>query len=230
MKCIIIDDEKTARLSLKKLCDKVESLEAVGEFTNPIEAMKFLEQEEVDLLFLDIHMPEISGLDFLKSMRTIPEVIITTSDKNFAVEAFEYDVTDYIIKPVSVVRFLKAVDKVQAKRSAKTEADAASQESSIFINVSSRLIKLNLDDILFLEARGDYVQVKTSSKKHLVHTTLKRFMEKLPENKFIKVHRSYIVNLNAIVDIEDNSILIAEDIIPISRANKEDLLQKLNMI
>jgi DNA-binding LytR/AlgR family response regulator len=230
MKCIIIDDEKIARAALKKLCEKVDFLESVAEFNNPLEAIDFLNREEIDLVFLDIHMPDFSGFDFLSSVKNVPEVIITTSDDNFGVQAFEYDVSDYILKPVSTPRFIKAVNKVRDERMSAERNGPDSKEKHIFINVNSRLVRLNYDDILFMEARGDYVQIQTPKKKHLVHATMKRFAEKLPPNRFVQVHRSYIVNINKIVDIEDNSILIAEEIIPISRSNKEELLNRLNTI
>lgn len=230
MKCIIIDDEKIARAALKKLCEKVDFLEPVAEFNNPLEAIDFLNREEVDLVFLDIHMPDFSGFDFLSSVKNVPEVIITTSDKNFGVQAFEHDVSDYILKPVSTPRFIKAVNKVRDKRISTKKNKPDSKEKHIFINVNSRLVRLNYDEILFMEARGDYVQIQTPKKKHLVHATMKRFAEKLPPNHFVQVHRSYIININKIIDIEDNSILIAEEIIPISRSNKDELLDRLNTI
>ena len=226
MKCVIIDDEKTARLTLAKLCDRVGGLEVVGEFENPIDVIAFLKKEQVDLIFLDIHMPEFSGFDFLDSMQTLPAIIITTTDQHFALQAFEYSVVDYLLKPIELQRFIKAIDKVQSSSDEVAEKD----EESIFVNINSRLIKLDFRDILLIEAKGDYIQIKTTDKKHLVHTTLKRIEEKLPPSVFIKVHRSYIVNLDKIVDIEDNSILIEEEIIPISRANKEALMKRLNMI
>lgn len=230
MKCIIIDDEKIARAALKKLCEKVDFLEPVAEFNNPLQAIDFLNTEEIDLVFLDIHMPDFSGFDFLNSVKNVPEVIITTSDDNFGVQAFEYDVSDYILKPVSTPRFIKAVNKVRDERMSAEKNEPDSKERHIFINVNSRLVRLSYDDILFLEARGDYVQIQTPQKKHLVHATMKRFSEKLPSKRFVQVHRSYIVNINKIIDIEDNSILIAEEIIPISRSNKDDLLNRLNTI
>ncbi len=229
MKCIIIDDEKTARLSLKKVCEKIEELEICGLYESPIEAISVLQKDQIDLVFLDIHMPDLSGFDFLNSLNQLPQIIITTTDKNRAFEAFEYDVTDYLLKPILLPRFLKAMDKVRTRLN--DSSDIIEEETnSIFVNINSRLVKLEIDDILFLEAKGDYVQIRTTDKKHLVHITMKRIQEKLPPKLFIKVHRSYIVNLNKIVDIEDNSILIEEEIIPISRSNREALLKSLNMI
>ncbi len=227
MKCIIIDDEKTARLALKKLCEKTGAIEVVNEFENPADALAFIHQNELDFIFLDIHMPELTGSEFVKSVSELPDVIMTTTDTSFALEAFEYNVIDYLIKPISMPRFLKAFDKLKAKKSENSEEI---KTDSIFVNINSRLVKLNFDEIQIIEAKGDYVQIKTEDKKHTVHITMKKIEEKLPPATFLKVHRSYIINLNKIVDIEDNSILIAEEIIPISRGNKETLLSKLNML
>lgn len=229
MKCIIIDDEKTARMSLRKLCEMTGYLDVVAEFENPAEAFSTVQELDLDLIFLDIHMPELKGSEFLKTMSSLPDVIMTTTDTSFALEAFEYNVIDYLIKPIETARFLKAMEKVKATKAEKpTELD--SNPNSIFVNINSRLVKLNFEDIQFIEAKGDYVQIKTRDKKHTVHITLKKIEEKMPSSNFMKVHRSFVVNLDKIVDIEDNSILIAEDIIPISRGNKEGLLNRLNMI
>ncbi|MEQ9266121.1 MAG: LytTR family DNA-binding domain-containing protein [Balneolaceae bacterium] len=229
MKCIIIDDEKTARMALRKLCEMTGYLDVVAEFENPAEAFSTVQELDLDLIFLDIHMPELKGSEFLKTMTSLPDVIMTTTDTSFALEAFEYNVVDYLIKPIETARFLKAMEKVKASKAEKP-AEVESNPNSIFVNINSRLVKLNFEDIQFIEAKGDYVQIKTGDKKYTVHITLKRIEEKMPSSNFMKVHRSFVVNLDKIVDIEDNSILIAEDIIPISRGNKEGLLNRLNMI
>ncbi|MBO6524242.1 MAG: LytTR family transcriptional regulator DNA-binding domain-containing protein [Balneolaceae bacterium] len=227
MNCIIIDDEQTARMALKKLCEKTGSVKVLSEFENPADALSFIQNTDLDFIFLDIHMPELTGAEFVKSVSELPDVIMTTTDTSFALEAFEYNVIDYLVKPITMPRFLKALDKLKTKKSNSAEEVKA---DSIFVNINSRLVKLNFDDIQVIEAKGDYVQIKTEDKKHTVHITLKKIEEKLPGSVFLKVHRSYIINLNKIVDIEDNSILIAEEIIPISRGNKETLLSKLNML
>lgn len=227
MKCIIIDDEKTARMALAKLCETSGLLEVVAEFENPTLALPFINQNTVDLIFLDIHMPELKGSDFLKTMSTLPDVIMTTTDTSFALEAFEHNVIDYLVKPIDMPRFLKSMEKIKSSKKVQEEDIEA---KSMFVNINSRLIKIDFEDIQFLESKGDYVQIKTDEKKHLVHVTLKKMEEKLPSSMFLKVHRSYIINLDKIIDIEDNSILIAEEIIPISRGNREALLTRLNTL
>ena len=228
MKCIIVDDEKMARLAIRKHCEKVNYLEVIGEFANAMDALEILDKESVDLMFLDIHLPEISGIDLVKSYSHLPMIIFSTHHKDFALEAFEYDVVDYLLKPISFPRFLKAVQKAKNQYEATPSPGLASQE--IFIKVDNRLVKLSLSDILWVEAKGDYVLFKTDTKGHIVHSTLKNILTKLPEEQFAKVHRSYIVNLGKIVDIEDSTLVIKDKVIPISRANKENLMGKLNMI
>jgi len=228
MNCIIVDDEKMARLALSKYCEKVNYLKVLGEYSNALEALETIKSQQVDLMFLDIHMPEISGIDLVKSYTQLPMIIFSTHHKDFALEAFEYDVVDYLLKPIEFPRFFKAVNKARSNLEATPSPGLASPE--IFIKVDNRLVKLDLDDILWVEAKGDYVLFKTEAKGHIVHSTLKNILKKLPQEKFAKVHRSYIVNLGKIVDIEDSTLLIRDKVIPISRANKENLMGRLNMI
>lgn len=228
MKCIIVDDEKMARLAIRKHCEKVNYLKVVGEYENAMDALEKLDQQDVDLIFLDIHLPEITGIDLVKNYSQLPMIIFSTHHKDFALEAFEYNVVDYLLKPISFPRFLKAVQKAKQQHEATPSPGLANQE--IFIKVDSRLVKLSINDILWVEAKGDYVLFKTDSKGHIVHSTLKNILKKLPTDKFAKVHRSYIVNLGKIIDIEDSTLVIKDKVIPISRANKENLMGKLNMI
>ncbi len=228
MKCIIVDDEKMSRLAIRKLCERVNFLEICGEFEDAIQAINFLENHSVDLVFLDIQLPELSGIDLVKSVPQLPMIIFTTHHKSFALEAFEYDVVDYLLKPLTFPRFLKAVQKARSLMETQPSSSEAKQE--IFIKVDSRLVKLELDEILWVEAKGDYVLFKTDKKGYIVHSTLKKLVSKLPKEKFIKVHRSYIVNLSKIIDIEDSTLVIKDKLIPISRTNKDNLLSKLNMI
>ncbi len=228
MKCIIVDDEKMSRLAIRKLCDGVKYLEKVEEFEDAIQAIHYIENNSVDLVFLDIQLPELTGLDLVKSVPYLPMIIFTTHHKDFALEAFEYDVVDYLLKPITFPRFLKAVQKARNQWEAQPSPGKAKQE--IFIKVDSRLVKLELDDILWVEAKGDYVLFKTDQKGYIVHSTLKNLVNKLPTEKFIRVHRSYIVNVSKIIDIEDSTLVIRDKLIPISRTNRENLLSRLNMI
>ena len=238
MKCIIIDDEAAARLIIEQLCSKVKDLEVVEKFPNAIQAMKYLNQHEVDLIFLDIHMPDFNGFDFVQTLKNPPNIILTTSDPKFAIEAFEYDcIIDYIVKPITAERFDKAVQKASTMKPKEVPAPSSSSESSnddetsqLYINIDRRLIKIDMPTIYLIEAKGDYILIKTEEKNYTVHSTLKKIEEKLPDSLFLKVHRSYIINLKKIVDIEDNSVLIKRDVIPVSRSNRPELMRRLNLL
>ncbi|OSY87665.1 LytR family transcriptional regulator [Tenacibaculum holothuriorum] len=232
-RCLIIDDDATARLIIKKLCNN--TIEVAEEFSNAIDAIKFLNtSEEVDVIFLDIHMPTFSGFDFIQTLKNPPQIVLTTSDKNFALDAFEYDcVVDYLVKPITKERFEKALNKLEkTTKNTITQTAPASENSGndLYVNIDRRLVKINIPDIYAIEAKGDYIKIKTETKNHIVHSTLKKIEEKLPKHLFLKVHRSYIINTQKIVDIEDNSVLIKQDIIPVSRANKSELMKRLNLL
>jgi len=238
MKCIIVDDEAAARAITKQLCKKIQELVIEEEFDNAIDAIKYLNSKTVDLIFLDIHMPTFSGFDFIQTLKNPPQIILTTSDKNFALDAFEYDcVVDYLVKPITPERFVKAVDRMKDRIVSKSEEpvlsasdDAASVGNDLYVNIDRRLVKINIPDICVIEAKGDYIKIKSEDKNYIVHSTLKKIEEKLPNTLFLKVHRSYIINTTKIVDIEDNSVLIKQDVIPVSRANKKELMQRLNLL
>ncbi len=235
MNCIVIDDENMARVIIRTLCDQIESLNLVEEFSDAIQAIKFLNENKVDLIFLDIHMPNFSGLDFIKTLKNPPKIIFTTSDPQFAIEAFEYDfIVDYLLKPIELPRFQKAISKVkktqiQSLIPAK-ETNKDSVENDFYINIDRRLIKIDLPTIYLIEAKGDYINIKTEDKNYVVHSTLKKIEEKLPESLFLKVHRSYIINLKKIIDIEDNSVLIKKDVVPVSRSKRPELMKRLDLL
>ena len=232
MNCIIIDDDKTARQLIKQLILKTEGMLLIDEFSSAIDAIKYLNANDVDLIFLDIHMPTFSGFDFIQTLKSPPKIILTTSDKDFAIQAFEYDcVVDYIVKPITKERFKKSLNKIQLLK----DNDLASEKvegnnSFIYVNISKRLIKINIPDIYLVKAKGDYIIIKTNARNYLVHSRLNKIEEKLPSYLFLKIHRSYIINISQIVDIEDNSILVRETLIPIGRAKKSELVKKINLL
>ena len=237
MNCIIIDDEATARLILEQLCEQVEDLDVIESFPNAMQAIKFLNKNDIDLIFLDIHMPDFTGFDFIQTLKNPPKIILTTSDKNFALEAFEYDcIVDYVVKPITLSRFTKSINKAKTKpTSAKKtttnkESENTNSETDLYVNIDRRLIKINFTSISVIEAKGDYILIKTDSKNYTVHSTLKKIQEKLPDHLFLKVHRSYIINTKKIIDIEDNSVLIAKDVIPVSRSKRPELMRRLNLL
>jgi DNA-binding LytR/AlgR family response regulator len=233
MKCIIVDDESLAREIIKTLTKEIKDLIVVDEFSNAIQAIKFLNEEQVDLIFLDIHMPDFNGLDFIKSLKNPPKIILTTSDPKFALEAFEYDfIIDYLLKPLELSRFEKAIKKVKKKQIEAISEKVKSSENvnDFYVNIDRRLIKIDLSSIYLIQAKGDYIHIKTEGENYVVHSTLKKIEEKLPTSLFLKVHRSYVINLKKIIDIQDNTILIKKEVIPISRSKRPELMKRLDLL
>ena len=235
MKSLIIDDDATARLIVNKLCASLDNIEVVEEFSNAIEAIKFLNSNTVDVIFLDIHMPSFSGFDFIKTLKDPPKIILTTSDRSFALDAFEYScVVDYLVKPIELDRFKKSVGKLSVFNNNglpnETQSSSESSVNDLYVNIDRRLIKINIPDIYLIEAKGDYIKIKTENSNHIVHSTLKKIESKLPSDMFLKVHRSYVINIQRIIDIEDNSVLIKKDVIPVSRSNRGELMKRLNLL
>jgi two-component system response regulator LytT len=235
MNCIIVDDEEMARAIIAQFVLTSTDIECLGEFPSAIDAMKFLNQKQVDLIFLDIHMPNFSGFDFIQTIKNPPQIILVTSDRDFAIEAFEYEcIVDYLVKPITESRFLKAIQKVTAIKTddAQVAAPVQAEEKSnhFYVNIDRRLIKIDNFSVNVIEAKGDYIHIKTDTKNYIVHSTMKKIEDKLPKDLFLKIHRSFIINVTKIIDIEDNSVLIAKDVIPISRSNKTELLRRINVI
>ncbi|OYU79735.1 MAG: DNA-binding response regulator [Flavobacterium sp. BFFFF1] len=234
MNCIVIDDEEMARAIIGQMIEKNPQLTLSESFSNAMQAIKFLNQQDVDLIFLDIHMPDFTGFDFIQTIKNPPKVVLVTSDKNFAIEAFEYEcIVDYLVKPITEDRFLKAVQKASAAAAAPTAVTKVPTEDNaneFYINIDRRLIKIEFAAVNVVEAKGDYIHIKTEGKNYVVHSTLKKIEDKLPKDLFLKVHRSFIINTKKIIDIEDNSVLIGKDVIPVSRANRPELMNRLNLL
>jgi DNA-binding LytR/AlgR family response regulator len=229
LKCLIIDDELMARKALERLCEKRSELEIISICESAEEALTILNNQAIDLIFLDVEMSGISGLQLLDSLSYLPIVIMTTSKTDYAFDAFQYQVSDYLKKPITQPRFMQAIDKALEKHNASNQPLRA-DTNDIFIKEDGRYIRLAYDEILYVENLGDYAKVRTSKNNHVVYTTMKTLEDKLPQAKFFRVHRSFIVNLSKIVDIEDSNLVIADKVIPISRANKSDLMQRLNLL
>ena len=241
MNCIIIDDDKLSRKVIEEYINRTDSLNLVYSFANAVDAINKLKHntKKIDIVFLDIEMPEMTGIEFLNNFNEYPQVIIISSKEKYALEAFEYDVTDYLLKPVSYSRFFKAIEKTQkridkeiAKDSNNTIEDTSSKE--IFIKSNSSLIKIKFIDILYVEALENYILICTSNDKYTVHFTMKAIEDKLPSDMFKRVHRSYIVNINNISEIESNSIILkynnSQKKIPIGKSYKDKLFNDLNLI
>lgn len=235
MNCITIDDEEMARTIINQLANNNPELKLLEEFSSAIPAIKYLNQNTIDLIFLDIHMPDFTGFDLIETIKDPPKIILTTSDKNFAIEAFEYEcIVDYLVKPITQERFDKAIQKALAVPATSTnqQQSAPTNETinDFYVNIDRRLIKIDVPSINLVEAKGDYILIKTSTKNYTVHSTLKKIEEKLPDSLFLKVHRSFIINTEKIIDIEDNSVLIEKDVVPVSRSNKPELMRRLNLL
>ncbi|MBB1192625.1 DNA-binding response regulator [Flavobacterium sp. SOK18b] len=235
MNCIIVDDEEMARAIIAQFVITSTDIQCIGEFSSAIDAMKFLNQNQVDLIFLDIHMSNFTGFDFIQSIKNPPHIILVTSDRDFAFEAFEYEcIVDYLVKPITESRFIKAIHKVIAIKADESLSKITSQveekSNHFYVNIDRRLIKIDNVSVNVIEAKGDYIHIKTDHKNYIVHSTMKKIEDKLPKDLFLKIHRSYIINVTKIIDIEDNSVLIAKDVIPISRSNKTELLKRINVL
>jgi DNA-binding LytR/AlgR family response regulator len=220
-----------ARMALKQLVSQLPELELVKESSNASEALSALNSIQIDLLLLDIEMPEMSGLELTRKMgNKRPLIIFTTSKTDYAVEAFELNVVDYLVKPISLPRFRQAVDKASEALESNKEEVKVEEQGFVFVKDNGVLKRISIDDILFLEAMGDYVKVHTAQKFHVVHATLKSIEEKLPLSKFIRVHRSYIVAINKIDYIQEGTISIGKSSIPVADTHKSNLSKRLNLL
>ena len=231
MKCIIVDDNKMARMALKQLVSQVQNLELVAECSNAMEAYNQLSNNGIDLLFLDIEMPEMSGIDLIKKLGAKkPLIIFTTAKTDYAVEAFELNVVDYLVKPITQPRLVQAVEKAQEALDSNKQEVKVEEQGFVFVKDNGMLKRISIEDILFLEAMGDYVKVHTAPKFHVVHATLKSIEEKLPASKFLRVHRSYIVAINKIDFIQEGTISIGKTSIPVADTHKANLNKRLNLL
>ena len=230
LKCFIVEDEIMALKSLSNLCQKMEQLELIDALSNGEEALKRIESEEVDLIFLDIEMPGMSGLELLDRLTVSPQVIFTTGNKEYAFEAFEYEVTDFLKKPITQLRFSKAVEKAILRQEQLNAISSASSKNEIYIKSDGRFIRIAYENILYFENVGDYVKVITTEGNHIIHGSLKSIDSRIKHPRFLKVHRTYIVNLDKIKDIEDNTLVIDKSVIPISRAHKPILMRTINIL
>jgi two-component system LytT family response regulator len=219
LKCIIVEDEPLARNLLVEYVKKISYLELTGASSNPLQALEILRGNEIDLMFLDIQMPEITGITLLRSLQKKPLVILTTAYSEYALESYELDVVDYLLKPITFERFLRAVDKANQRISAPISGDAAAADgdkSFVFIKDGTKLVKINYDDILFVEGLKDYVTIVTKTQKVVSLQRLKSLEMQLPADRFIRIHHSYIIALKAIDTIHKGEVQIGTHFLPIS--------------
>jgi DNA-binding LytR/AlgR family response regulator len=230
MSSIIIDDEPLARKGLREYVGDVDFLQLVGEFDNPLRASEALMNGKIDLMFLDIQMPKITGMEFLKSLTNPPLVIFTTAYPQYAVDGFELNAADYLLKPFSFERFWKAVMKARTLFESGKNSPLQPiiiEEDHFFVKTDNKLVKINYADILVVEALQNYIAVHTINKKFITYLTFKAIEESLPQHLFLKVHKSYLVSLSKIESIEGNEIRIGSHHIPISRSMKDEVLERI---
>jgi DNA-binding LytR/AlgR family response regulator len=227
--CIIIDDEPLARKGLKEYIDDVDFLQLEAAFDNPLKATKLVSEGNIQLLFLDIQMPKLSGLEFFKTLNPAPPVIFTTAFPQYALDGFELNALDYLVKPISFDRFYKAALRAKEYYEVRTENSKAKrgQEEYFFIKADNKLVKIVFDEVLFAEALQNYVCIQTTTKKYITYLTFKSIEDYLPANRFIRTHKSYIVAASKIDSIDGSEIKIGSHTIPISRNSKEEVMEKL---
>jgi len=225
LSCIIVDDEPVARKILHEFVEQVPFMDLQGKFENAIKAEAFLKNNAVDMIFLDIEMPKVSGLQFLQKMHIESMVILTTAFPQYALEGYELDIIDYLLKPFALSRFLKAVQKAKDFYQLKNMATGTLLPSYIFIKSEKRIEKIELNDILYAESVGNYVSVYTKDKRIIAYLTMKSLESQLPPNDFIKIHQSYLVNASKIDAIEGNEIKIGSRSLPMSRNYREMVMK-----
>lgn len=219
IKCVIIDDEPLAIGIIEDHLQNFDHVEVIATFNNPLKAYGILEQEKIDVIFLDINMPQMTGFTFIENLSYKPLIVITTAYREYAVKSFELDVLDYLVKPIPFNRFLKTINKIyqQVYVASSVGENSLQQEPHIFLKVNKKLIKVNLNDILYIESLKDYIKVITTLGDYVVHKSLSAITEELPNANFIRVHRSYTISVNKIGALEGNTIEIENRKIPIGR-------------
>jgi DNA-binding LytR/AlgR family response regulator len=227
MNCIIIEDQPPAQRILKKYLNDVGTIQLLEVFSDPFKAIAFLQANPVDLLFLDINLPRLSGIDLVKTLSSKPQIIFTTAYSDYALDGFELDVVDFLLKPFSFERFLKAIGKLNWKSEPRLRAQQQ-QKREHFIKIGYDHVRLNFDDIFYLNADGDYCEIITSEKKYLSSEPLKKWTDLLGDDDFFRIHKSYVINLRKIVKINSSSVYLQNGIeLPIGRNFKDIFFRKI---
>jgi len=217
IKCIIIDDEPLAVEVIQAHLSEFSNMELIGIFNNPIEALSMMENTSIDVIFLDINMPKMNGLEFIRSIGPKTNFIVTTAYREYAVESFDLDVLDYLVKPIPFARFLKSINKLSQKVLTEIKDDYSKEKSFIFLKVNKKLVKVKFEDILYIESLKDYIKVFSKTGDYLVHKSLTGITEELPQDQFIRIHRSFTIALDKIKEMEGNTVQIDNKRIPIGR-------------
>jgi DNA-binding LytR/AlgR family response regulator len=228
MKCIIIDDDELSRFHLKTLLDGISGMETLGVFESVGAAISTGIISETELIFLDIEMPEMSGIDFIKTFTSLPQVVIVSTKKDYAVEGFEYQVSDYIVKPVQLPRLVKAIDTCRKKN--QSTSIITTHKDYFFIKKGSLILKIIASEIDYIEALGDYVNIYLGKIKHTISMTMKEMEIKLPNDHFCRIHKSYIIRMDKVNEFEENTVSINGKVLPVSRHYKESFVKKLALL
>lgn len=231
MNVLIVDDNEIARATLIQLASRVKDMVVIGECADAIQAYNLLQEKTVDVVLLDIEMPGMTGIELTRNLGAqCPIIIFTTSKSDYAVEAFELNVADYIVKPVTPARFIQAIDRARELLESKQEVMNISEHEFLFIRDSNVIRRLHLDEILFAEAMGDYVKLHTPQRYYAIHTTLKTVEERLPSQKFLRVHRSYIIAMDKIDTIQEGVLIVREKTVPVADAYRATLNKRMNVL
>jgi len=228
MNCIIIEDQPPAQRILKKYIGEVNTLTLHATFSNAIQALEFLKTNTIELIFLDIHLPKISGIDFLKTMSNPPHIILTTAFPDYALESYELSVVDYLLKPFSFQRFIKAIGKIPEKINNQTQETKPQFPAALFIKSGYEHIKIIVQDILYIKSDGDYTELFLPKKKYLSSEPLRYWEEQLDKNQFVRIQKSFIINTLKIEKVASNQVYLLGNIqVPIGRAYKENFIKKI---
>ncbi len=225
LRTIVVDDSSLQRMAVSKLISDHPNLDLVAEYNNGMEAYKNVEQNQIDLIFLDVEMPILDGFEFIESLSNIPQIVLITSKPDYALKAFDYDVTDYLLKPITKSRFAAAIKKALLKNENGTVNRA--DEAHIYVNSNLKKVKVVINEIKWIEGLGDYIKLVTDDNNILVLSTMKAFIEKLPQDKFLRIHKSYIVNLEKIEKFSSAQVEVGGQQIPLSRYKKLQLEEAL---
>lgn len=229
IKCLLIDDEPLAIKVLQNYFANFTDFEIIGTFNNSLEALDFINNTPVDAVFLDINMPMMTGFELISLIENKTKVIITTAFREFAAESYDLDVLDYLVKPIPLPRFIKCINKITTEYNLKNniKTEASKGDSHIFIKVDKKMMKINIEEILFVEGMKEYIKVVTPDKTYITHKSLTSLSEELPNDKFLRIHKSYVIALNKVKSIEGNRIQILNHTIPIGRNYSKDVKSKI---
>ena len=234
-KCLIVDDEPLARDLIRNYIEKLDGFQIVGECADAMKALKALRDHPVDLMFMDIQMPQITGIEFLKTLKKPPKVIITTAYRQYAIEGFDLDVVDFLLKPITFERFLKAVNKYyqvnvnEQQQLSVVTGNAYSDEPFIYVKENKRVLKIHLHEILYMEGLSEYVQIYTEDKKIVTKNSMTNMQSKLPDSEFMRIHKSYIVSMSKIQAFTTSTVEVPGKKLPIGRSYKNAVLEALQL-